>query len=184
MWKFYRRLERSAWDIDGWKEVLAIYKAGQRCLLYEWLERSASFIEGWKDVPAIHVCLCLSLLPWGRDQPLLGITGVQFYQTELRPVRRANANANLDRFQHNVILARRKPTLNMGEYWVALTWKISQAIQARLCKIVLGWVASLAEHTLLLPQFCLFCVQLLAVWLTRVRLHWGTKCVNQYTCCI
>ena len=49
----------------------------------------------------------------------MGITGVQFYQTELRPVRRANANANLDRFQHNVILARRKPTLNMGEFRVA-----------------------------------------------------------------
>ena len=49
----------------------------------------------------------------------MGITGVQFFQTELKPVRRVIADANLERFQHKVILARRKPTLNMGEFRVA-----------------------------------------------------------------
>ena len=34
------------------------------------------------------------------DQPLMGIRGVQFFQTELKPVRRVSADANLKRFQH------------------------------------------------------------------------------------
>ena len=66
-----------------------------------------------------EVCVCLSLLPCGRDQPFLGITGVIFFQTELKPVRRVSADAHLKRFQHKVIQARRKPTLNMGEFRVA-----------------------------------------------------------------
>ena len=43
-----------------------------------------------------------------------GIKSVQFFQIELKPVKRVNVDANLKRFQH-----RRKPSLNMGELWVA-----------------------------------------------------------------
>ena len=49
----------------------------------------------------------------------MGITGVPFFQTELKPVRRVHADANLERFQHKVILARKKSTLNMDEFRVA-----------------------------------------------------------------
>ena len=43
------------------------------------------------------------------------ITGVQFCQTELKPVRRVSADGNLNRFQNKVLLARRKPVLKRGE---------------------------------------------------------------------
>ena len=43
------------------------------------------------------------------------ITGVKFFQIELKPVRRARADASLKRFQHKVLKARRKPTQNMGD---------------------------------------------------------------------
>ena len=44
----------------------------------------------------------------------LGIIGVQFFQTELEPVRRVSADANLKRFLAQS--TRKKPTLNMGEF--------------------------------------------------------------------
>ena len=49
----------------------------------------------------------------------MGIIGVQFFQIELNPVRRVNANANMKRTQNKVLKARRKPTLNMCEFRVA-----------------------------------------------------------------
>ena len=32
--------------------------------------------------------VCLYLLPWGRDQPFFGITGVQFFWIKLKPARK------------------------------------------------------------------------------------------------
>ena len=63
--------------------------------------------------------VCLSLLPLGRGPPFSGITGVQFFQTELKLVRRVSADANLKRFQNKILQARKQPTLNMGEFIVA-----------------------------------------------------------------
>ena len=40
----------------------------------------------------------------GGINPFWVITGVKFYQTELKPVKRANADANLKTFQHKVHL--------------------------------------------------------------------------------
>ena len=54
-----------------------------------------------------------------RCRPLLGITWVRFFRIELKPVRRVSADENLNRFQHKVLYARRKPTLSMGEFVVA-----------------------------------------------------------------
>ena len=49
---------------------------------------------------------CLSLLPWVRDQPFWGITGVQLFLIELTPVRRDSADANLKIFQKKVNIIR------------------------------------------------------------------------------
>ena len=49
----------------------------------------------------------------------LMITGVQFFQTELKTVRKVSADANLKRFQHKILWARRKTTIYIGEYRVA-----------------------------------------------------------------
>ena len=49
----------------------------------------------------------------------MGITSVKFVQTELQPVRRVIADANLDRFQHKKCLTKRNTSLNMGDFKVA-----------------------------------------------------------------
>ena len=63
------------------------------------------------------------------------------------------------------------------------TWNFSQVPQACLCKILLARVKCLAKHTLLLLQFGLVCLQILAVELTRVSLHYTLKKFNHFTCC-
>ena len=57
----------------------------------------------WRGYKLFCVFVCSSLLPWGRDQYFLGITGFLFFQIELKPVRRVSADANLKRFQHKVL---------------------------------------------------------------------------------
>ena len=49
------------------------------------------------------LCVRWSPLPWGRDEPFWGITGVQIFKIELKPVRRVNADANLNKFHHKEI---------------------------------------------------------------------------------
>ena len=81
----------------------------------------------------MFMCMCVySFSLRGRDQPFLGITGVLFFQTELKPVRKVSADANLKRFQHKVLKARRKPTLNMGEFRVAQTIAIWRCLTAQM----------------------------------------------------
>ena len=46
------------------------------------------------------------------------IIGVQFFQIELKPVRKFSADAILKRFQDNILYAGREPTLNMGQFRV------------------------------------------------------------------
>ena len=67
-------------------------------------------------------CVCVCVYPFSREggiNPILGITEVQFFQTELRPVMRVSADPNLNRFHQKELKARRKPTINMGEFRVA-----------------------------------------------------------------
>ena len=49
----------------------------------------------------------------------MGITGVQLFQTELKPVSRVSEDTNLKRLQHKVLEARRRPNLDMDEFRVA-----------------------------------------------------------------
>ena len=62
----------------------------------------------------VFLFVCVSLLPWGRNQPLLGITEVQLFWIELKPVKRVTADVNLKIFHHKILYATEKPTLNMG----------------------------------------------------------------------
>ena len=64
------------------------------------------------------VCAFISSLS-KEGSPYLGITGVQFFQIKLKPVRRVSADAYLKIFQQKVLYARRKPTLRFGEFEVA-----------------------------------------------------------------
>ena len=77
--------------------------------------------------------MCSSLLPWGRNQQFLVIIGAQFFQTELKPVRRVSAVANLKKFKHNFFKYYRKPTLNMGDFRVAqpITNKVEGGLAIR-----------------------------------------------------
>ena len=52
--------------------------------------------------------------PVRQESPFLGITGVQFFQTELKTVKMVIADANL-----KVLKTRRTPSQNMGEFIVA-----------------------------------------------------------------
>ena len=66
-------------------------------------------------------------------------------------------------------------TVSDMEYYLSglkQTWNLSQAPQACLCKIILVRVKYLAKHTVFWSQFCLVCVQILGVELTRVSLHY------------
>ena len=56
--------------------------------------------------------------PVREGSTFLVITGVYFFQTELKLVRKVSADANLKRYQHKVLYARRKLTQNIGEFRV------------------------------------------------------------------
>ena len=49
------------------------------------------------------VCLCVFIpSPVREGSTFLVITGVQFFRTELKSVRKVSTDANLNRFQHKV----------------------------------------------------------------------------------
>ena len=48
----------------------------------------------------------------------MGTTGVYFYQIELKLFRGVIADTKLKRFQHNILKARKKTTLTIGEFRV------------------------------------------------------------------
>ena len=66
----------------------------------------------------IKLCVFISS-PVREGSTFLVITGLQFFRTELKSVGKVSADANLKRFQHKVLKASGKPTLNMGEFRVA-----------------------------------------------------------------
>ena len=55
---------------------------------------------------------------------------------------------------------------------------MSQAAQARLCKILLVGVKCLGKHTLYLSEFGLICVKILGVEFTGVCLHYKYRVSN------
>ena len=57
--------------------------------------------------------------PKREGSTFLVITGVKFLQTELKPVRKVSADANLKRFHHKLLSARKKSTIQIDEYRVA-----------------------------------------------------------------
>ena len=80
-------------------------------------------------------CVCLSLFTLFK-----GITGVQFFWIELKPVRRV---ANQKRFQNKVHSARQNPTLNMGKF------RVGQPIATFICTSVICviWYSDVICHT-------------------------------------
>ena len=48
------------------------------------------------------------------------ITGVQFFQIELKPVRKFSVDANMKRFQDKILYDGREPTLKMGQFRVLI----------------------------------------------------------------
>ena len=88
--------------ILDWKTALCKYFD----IFYFWL--SLVWNNGPPYSKVWNLCwmafdVCLSLLPWGRDQPFLGITGVLFFQTDMKPVRRIIADSKLKKFQVKVL---------------------------------------------------------------------------------
>ena len=84
--------------------------------------KQVSFIENGSNIFKfdLGVMLCVFIpSPIGEGSTFLLTTGVKFFPTELKPVRRFSADVDLKRFQHKVFKARRKPTPNIGEFTVA-----------------------------------------------------------------
>ena len=83
-----------------------------------------------------------------EETTFLVITGVEFFQTQLKPVRRFSADTNLKRFQHKVLLTRRKAPLTMGEFRVAQPIAIGfnyLNIIVLLWWDLIGWTFTLAK---------------------------------------
>ena len=57
--------------------------------------------------------------PVRKGSTFFGDQRVKIFCIELKPVRRVSTDITLKRFQQNVLKARRKPPLNMGEFRVA-----------------------------------------------------------------
>ena len=71
-------------------------------------------------VAVVVVVVCVFIYsPVREGSTFLVLTGFQLFRKELTPVRKVSADVNLKRFQHKLLKASRKPTLNMGEFRVA-----------------------------------------------------------------
>ena len=63
----------------------------------------------------------------------MGITRVQLFQIELKPVRKVSGDANLKRFQHKIFHLKKNPTLNMGEFAQTVRWQCVTIVTLDAC---------------------------------------------------